>query len=372
MLQLAYGYPHRGAACECFCVAAHKAFSCNHFTQLTNFPAYGKLVCIAFHGRLAKVRQVCVGRHFSNGLTLSQINRPSEASTTPALSAATARWLVILAGVLWSSAGFFGKSDLIKDLQGGPLALWRAVFAGLILLPLVRKPFFSWKLLPMVMCFAAMTYTYLQAFKYGTAANAIWLQSTAPAWVLLVERFVFKTKVSARDYAMLGLCLAGIGIILAFELRSPENKPIATILGVISSIFYACVVLSLKRLSHEDPYWLASLNNLFTAAALACILPLPFINDYQTPQGWQWPFLMAFGAIQLGLPYAIFSRSLRALPAHEGSAIVLIEPILVPVWAYLVSGELTPPWTIAGASLIFLGLMLRLFVPERKPVDRDA
>lgn len=276
---------------------------------------------------------------------------------------------MILAGVLWSTAGFFGKSDLIKDLQGGPLALWRAVFAGLVLLPLVRKPFFSVRLLPMAFCFAAMTYTYLQAFKHGTAANAIWLQSTAPAWVLLVERFVFKAKISLRDYLMLGLCLAGIGVILAFELRDPENKPIATLLGVISGIFYACVVLSLKRLSHEDPYWLASLNNLFTAAALACILPLPIVDDYQTPHGWQWPFLAAFGAIQLGLPYAIFSRSLRALPSHEGSAIVLIEPILVPVWAYFLAGEPTKPWTIAGASLIFVGLVLRLVVPERREVE---
>jgi DME family drug/metabolite transporter len=303
---------------------------------------------------------------------LNDSKSTSIAIAPPAMSSNVARWLVILAGVLWSSAGFFGKSEIIAGLEGGPLALWRAVFAGLVLLPLVRKPYFSVKLLPMLISFAAMTYTYLQAFKHGTAANAIWLQSTAPAWVLLAERFIFKAKIAPRDYLMMGLCLAGIAVILAFELRDPENKPIATILGITSSVFYACVVLSLKRLSHEDPCWLASLNNLFTAAALFCILPLPIVDDYKTPQGWQWLFLMAFGAVQLGLPYAIFSRALRVLPSHEGSAIVLIEPVLVPVWAYLLVGETTKPWTIAGASLIFVGLMLRLFLPERtqRPKDR--
>lgn len=281
------------------------------------------------------------------------------------MSVFAARWLVILAGLLWSSAGFFGKSELLQDLQGGPLAVWRAVFAGIVLLPLVRKPYFSPRLLPMLISFAAMTYTYLQAFKHGPAANAIWLQSTAPAWVLLVERFVFKTKIAPRDYLMMALCLTGIGTILVFELLRSQTSPLATLLGITSGVFYASVVLNLKRLSHEDPYWLASLNNLFTAAVLFCILPV--IGDFKVPQGYQWPLLIAFGALQLGLPYALFSRSLRVLPSHEGSAIVLIEPILVPVWAYLTMGELTPPWTIAGASLIFAGLIMKLAIPERKP-----
>jgi drug/metabolite transporter, DME family len=299
-------------------------------------------------------------------LPLNDAKKATESPPAPAMTVVSARWLVILAGLLWSSAGFFGKSELLKDLQGGPLAVWRAVFAGIVLLPLVRKPYFSLRLLPMLICFAAMTYTYLQAFKYGPAANAIWLQSTAPAWVLLAERFIFKSKIAGRDYAMMALCLTGIGIILAFELLRSQTSSLATFLGIISGVFYASVVLNLKRLSHEDPYWLASLNNIFTAGVLFCILPI--VGDFKTPQGYQWPLIAAFGAFQLGLPYALFSRALRVLPSHEGSAIVLIEPILVPVWAYLTMGEKTPPWTIAGASLIFAGLIMKLAIPERKPV----
>lgn len=334
-----------------------------------SLPTYGKLVCIAFPGRLAKVREL--GNETLNefGSPLNQAKTPRDLPLSPTMSIAAARWLTLLAGVLWSSSGFFGKSELVAGLEGGPLAIWRAVFAGLVILPLVRKPFFSIRLLPMLFCFAAMTYSYLLAYKHGTAANAIWLQATAPAWVLLVERFVFKAKIAPREYGMMVLCLAGISVILAFELRSPENKPIATFLGLISGIFYAGVVLSLKRLSHQDPYWMASLNNLVTAGVLLCILPI--IGDYKTPSGWQWPFLVAFGALQLGLPYALFGRALRVLPSHEGAAIVLIEPILVPVWAYLVAGEITKPWTIAGATLIFVGLLVRFLFPEPQPSSRN-
>lgn len=296
---------------------------------------------------------------------LSQAPQTPESSNAAPLSIPAARWFVVLAAVLWSSAGFFAKSPLTESLQGGPIALWRAVFAGLVLLPFVRRPYFTIRLLPMLLCYAAMTYTYLQAFYLGSAANAIWLQSTAPAWVILAERLIFKSDISRRDYLMTGLCLTGIGIILFFELRQSLGDPRAIYLGVTSGVFYACVVLSLKRLSHQDPFWLASLNNLFSAGVLFVFLPL--VNDYKTPQGMQWLLVIAFGGLQMGLPYALFSRSLRVLPSHECSAIVLIEPILVPVWAFLTAREATPPWTIAGAIFIFCGLILRYAIPQAGP-----
>ncbi|MCU0880808.1 MAG: EamA family transporter, partial [Pirellulaceae bacterium] len=103
----------------------------------------------------------------------------------------TARLLVVAAALLWSTAGLFAKAPIFAGWPGPVMAFWRALFACVILLPMVRRPQWSWRLVPMAAMFAAMNYTYLTALTAGTAANAIWLQNTAPVWVLLVGVLVF-------------------------------------------------------------------------------------------------------------------------------------------------------------------------------------
>jgi len=105
-----------------------------------------------------------------------------------------ARLLVLAAAVLWSTSGVFVKAPHLKGWSGPALAFWRAAFACVVLWPLVRRPQWSWKLIPATATFAVMNYTYLTAMAKGTAANAIWLQSTAPVWVLLAGVLVFAKK----------------------------------------------------------------------------------------------------------------------------------------------------------------------------------
>src|SRR5690348_10431689 len=92
----------------------------------------------------------------------------------------TARLLVLAAATLWSTSGFFVKAPHLSGWPGPAIAFWRAVFACVVLWPLVRRPEWSWRLIPAAICFAAMNFTYLTAMAKGSAANAIWLQCTAP------------------------------------------------------------------------------------------------------------------------------------------------------------------------------------------------
>ena len=114
------------------------------------------------------------------------------------LSVGQARLLALVAALMWSTSGFFAKAPYFAGWSGPALAFWRAVFACLILWPLVRRPRWSWRLVPMTLFFAGMNYTYLTAMVTGSAANAIWLQCTAPVWVLLVGVFVFHEHAIAR------------------------------------------------------------------------------------------------------------------------------------------------------------------------------
>lgn len=213
--------------------------------------------------------------------------------------------------------------------------------------------------------FVVMNYAFLTAMAEGTAANAIWLQMTAPVWVLLLGVTVFHERAVSRDWWQLVFVAAGVGVILYYESRGAA--PRAVVWGLVSAISYSGVVLALRQLRDYDAVWLAALNHLATAVCLA-----PFaVTQAPLPSGVQWVLLACFGILQMALPYVLFARGLRAIPGHEATAIGMLEPLLVPVWVYLAWGERPAWWTMAGGGLILLGLAVR-FLEARRFTPRPA
>lgn len=276
-----------------------------------------------------------------------------------------ARLLVLAAALLWSTSGLFVKAPYFRGWPGEVLACWRALFACLVLWPLVRRPRWTWKLLPMSLVFAGMNYTYLSAMVKGSAANAIWLQCTAPVWVLLAGVFFFGEHAHRRDWLMVAFAAGGVGLILWFESHGAALD--AVLWGLVSGLFYAGVVLSLRLLRDHDPVWLAAINHLVTLFVLA---PLTIGGPY-VPGGIQWLFLAGLGIVQMGLPYVLFAHSLKQIPGHEAASIGLVEPLLVPLWVFLAWGDRPAWWTIAGGGLILIGLTIRFLGPSQ-PRERSA
>ncbi|MGD9636340.1 MAG: DMT family transporter [Pirellulales bacterium] len=286
------------------------------------------------------------------------------ASSPPSLW--RARCLVLAAAVLWSTSGFFAKAPWFVGWSGATLAFWRALFASLVLWPLVRRPEWTWKLIPMTLLFAGMNYSYLTSMSLGTAANAIWLQFTAPAWVLVLGVAIFKERAVGRDWLLVAFAAAGVALILYFESRGASRA--AVVWGLVAGICYAGVVLALRHLRAHDPAWLAAINHTVTVAVLAPLALAPWFfagsegvaaTGAHFPHGIQWPLLAAFGLVQMGLPYVLFARGLQRIPGHEATGIGLVEPILLPIWTYLAWNERPAWWTIAGGSLILTGLVIR-------------
>jgi drug/metabolite transporter, DME family len=264
-----------------------------------------------------------------------------------------ARLLVLAAAALWSTSGFFVKAPYLAGWPGPVLAFWRAAFACVVLWPLVRRPQWSWKLLPTTATFVAMNYTYLTAMAKGSAANAIWLQCTAPVWVLLIGVFVFREKAVWRDWLLVAFAAAGVAVILHYESQGESLE--AVLWGLASGVFYAGVVLSLRQLRHMESAWLVALNHLVTAVVLT---PFAF-GTAHFPSGVQWLLLAGLGIVQMGLPYVLFARGLRHIPGHEATGIALLEPLLVPVWVYLAWGDKPAWWTLVGGGFILVGLAIR-------------
>jgi drug/metabolite transporter (DMT)-like permease len=277
------------------------------------------------------------------------------------------RLFVLAAAVLWSTNGLFVKSPIFTawphEYRGVLLAMWRATFAVVALLPLIRWPGLSLRMVPMALSFFGMSICFLQSMVWTTAANAIWLQNIAPAWVCLFT-WLAGEKFDRRDLVMLGFAVVGVGTILAGELLHTDWNDTAlrgVLLGLLSGLFYASIIHFLRRLRDFDSGWLVVVNLATTALLLS---PAPAVIGVW-PYGIQWPVLAAFGALQLGLAYFCFARGVQKISGQEAAGIALLEPVLVPIWVWLRYGEIPATWTIAGGALILVGLTWR-YLPRRR------
>jgi drug/metabolite transporter (DMT)-like permease len=254
----------------------------------------------------------------------------------------------------------FARAPIFDDwpeTQRGLLfAFWRAAFAALVLLPTVRRPRFRPMLVPLAICFTLMNVTYLSAMILTTPANAIWLQSAAPWWVFLISVAVFREPVVRRDLIPLAFGMAGVGTILACEILTRPGQNLAGIAcGLASGVAYGGVVFFMGRLNAENASWLVALNHAVAAAAM-----FPLVLYYGLwPSPVQLLVLAAFGVLQMALPYLLLIRGLRSIRAQEAVSIGLIEPVLMPLWTFLIWGVAAAWWTILGGALILTGLLFR-------------
>jgi drug/metabolite transporter (DMT)-like permease len=191
-----------------------------------------------------------------------------------------------------------------------------------------------------------------------TAANAIWLQSTAPWWVFLAGVTFSREPFPSAERVPLVVGGVGLAIVLWFEGQGQDR--VGVLWGLTSGMTYAGVVLSLRALRSFETVWVVAFAHLVTAAAL-----LPYVVYLnQWPRGSQWWVLAGFGILQMGLPYVFFARGLRSVTSQEATGIGLLEPILLPIWVYLVWHEVPATSTLIGGGLILVGLALRYVIPS--------
>jgi drug/metabolite transporter (DMT)-like permease len=304
------------------------------------------------------------------------------------ISPTRARACLVLAAVLWSLGSVFMR--LLREPLGlgldtpqiSPLqiAFFRGLFGGLVMLALVRRAdiHFRPKMLGMVVAFTVMSGLYLSALGLGAAANAIFLQNTAPVWVYLFAVLILREAADRRGIQAVFLAVLGAVVIVAggWPRNSPpeqaRSEVVVLFMGVGSGVVYAMVVIFLRVLRDQSTAWLVALNLLGTAVTLGLYVlatagPTGFVAWVTAPSLEQLVVLVLFGVFQMALPYWLFTRGLRAVSSQEAAIITLIEPLLNPVWAYLITPEKdTPtPAMLLGGGLILFALIWR-YVPTRK------
>jgi drug/metabolite transporter, DME family len=303
-------------------------------------------------------------------------------------SATTARIALVLAAVLWSSGSLFMRLLQVESVFGLnepslsaiQIAFYRALFAGLALVVLLRRSHCRFRpaMGVTVLIFATMTALYVSALAHGSAANAILLQNTSPVWVCLLGLWLLGEVADRRTLSAILIGLLGAVVIVVGNWprgtdQSAADQARVLLMGIGSGITYAGVVLMLRKLRNESAVWLTILNLLGSAAMIALIVFIrsggnDFIEWLTAPSAKQLLFLAVYGVVQLAIPYLLFSWSLKTVSSNEASIITLLEPVLNPIWAYLIapSREVPTIWTWLGGTLLLAALVWR-YAPNPRP-----
>ncbi|HXV82394.1 MAG TPA: DMT family transporter [Candidatus Binatia bacterium] len=263
-----------------------------------------------------------------------------------------ARLALLVAAVLWSLAGIF-----IKLLSLPPLTIvfYRSFFASLFFAFFVRRStaaFPGLSLLVSTLAYTAAISAFVAANKITTAANAIALQYTAPMFVFVIVRFFFGEKITGAGWLSLGIGMFGITVIAAGSAGQPDAAGV--MIALLSGLLFSIYMVSLRFLKGFNPGTLTFLNNI-----VCCLILLPWVASdlsLSLREGW---IVAIMGVVQLGIPYWLFSKGVEKISIQEASLIVLIEPVLNPLWVALVVGELPSSATLIGGICIVGSLGLR-------------
>jgi drug/metabolite transporter (DMT)-like permease len=272
---------------------------------------------------------------------------------------------IIAAALLFSTGGAAIK---FCGFGGWQLAAFRALFSLttiLVLVPESRRGW-TWRTVVVGFAYAATTLLYVQANKHTTAASTIFLQSTSPLFILMLAPLLLGEHATRRDIIQMAIMGLGLGL---FFLGSDQpsvtapNPALGNLLASICAVTWAFTVIGYR--------WLAKRGASIAAAAVsgnltACLIALVMAQPLATGRPVDWVVVAMLGIFQLGIPYLFLSRAVPQVRALEVGLFLLIEPVLNPIWAWLVHGEKPGPAALAGGLLILGATAVRMVFDARK------
>ena len=266
--------------------------------------------------------------------------------------------MLVITALLWSTGGV-----LVKGIQWHPVAIvgMRSLIAAAVILIAIRKPELTWSLpqLGGAVCYAGTVILYVIANKLTTAANAVLLMYTAPIYVIIFGPWFLKEKASRRDWLAVGAVMVGI-VVFFMDKLSPEGF-LGNMLAVLSGVSFAWMTLFLRKQKRGSPVESVFLGNL-----LAAVIGLPFFLREELPEINGILMLIALGTFQLGFSYVLYTKAIQKVRAFEAVLITMLEPVLNPVWVFLLLGEVPGNWALAGGTIVMATVVLHGLAASRK------
>ena len=258
--------------------------------------------------------------------------------------------LLAITATLWSLGGL-----LIKSINTNPLAIagMRSVIASVIILLALRRPKITWSLalVGATLSYTATVILFVTANKTTTSANAILLQFTAPIYVAIFGAWLLKEKTKLVDWITVFTVMGGMAL---FFLDNLSTKGVTgNIIAAASGVTFAFFTIFMRMQKDGSPMVSVFLGNVLTG-----IIGLPFLFQ-SVPDTSGWFFLIILGVVQLGIPYIMYSKAIKHITALEAILIQIIEPILNPLWVFLVFSEVPSRWSLLGGLIVISAITIR-------------
>jgi drug/metabolite transporter (DMT)-like permease len=266
-----------------------------------------------------------------------------------------ARLEVAAAAILFSLGGAGIKACSLTSWQ---IAAFRSAVAAAMFLVLLPESRRGWTRGTWIVGtgYAATMLLFVIANKLTTSANTIFLQSTAPLYVLLLGPWLLHERNRASDLFVMVLLAAGLCLFFVGHENPWRTAPDpfrGNVLAGIAGVTWALTIMGMRRLGrerHDAPN--PAVPAVVAGNVIAVLVALPFALPVPAVRTSDAVILFGLGTVQIGLAYVFLTRALRSVPAFEAMVLLLLEPALNPVWAWLVHGERPGGWAILGGVLI--------------------
>jgi drug/metabolite transporter (DMT)-like permease len=256
---------------------------------------------------------------------------------------------IMLAAILWSTAGVF-----VKALDWSPLSILagRGLFTSIVFLLYMRRlptKITRWTLLAAGGSLATQ-FLFVTSTKLTTAANSIFLQYTAPIYVVLLGYWLLHEKPSRTDYIAMGIIFLGMFLFFGDQL-SPDGL-YGNILAVLSGVTSAIMMVSFRAQKDATPE-----DSILIASLVMAVIGIPSILK-ESHTVTNWLTVAYLGIFQIGLAFILFTKGIRHIPALEANLIGTLEPVLNPVWVFLFLGERMGRFALVGGLVVLTGVIV--------------
>ncbi|MBK7126253.1 MAG: DMT family transporter [Dehalococcoidia bacterium] len=297
--------------------------------------------------------------------------REAFASLTPHQQGLVA---VLGAAILWSSGGLFIKWVSLDALG---VTMWRSLLAGVVMWAIARPPMRPpWKTGKLTwgiaISYALTLVMFVAATKLTTAASAIFLQYTAPLYLLVTGAVFLHERATKTDFATVAVAFGGMALFFVGKLDADAMTGNA--LAAASGVTLAAMFTLLRapgcavETRPEAMVW----GNILLVVGLFAVnlgrrTSAPFTPDLSDLAG-----LVFLGVVQIGFAYLLFGYGVAHVQALEASLIGMLEPVLNPVWVFLFLGETPGWWAVLGGAIIIAAVAARTFTTERGKANANT
>src|SRR5436309_5417350 len=277
--------------------------------------------------------------------------------------------LVLGAAILWSTGGLFIKATHLSAIE---LSFGRSLLAAITIAIFTRREGFGLNRISALtsILYAALLLLFVLATKLTTAANAIFLQYTAPVYVLILEPLFYKEKFRARDFITVAACMAGMSLFFVGNLRPQDIN--GNLLALASGVCFAIFFLLLRHSKARNVNRASSA--IYGNLIVVLICGPAFLGAMQRGiDAGDYLRIAYLGVIQIGFAYLLFTLAMaRGLRSLDASIIGYIEPVLNPIWVFLFIGERPSTWAILGGGIIITSVIAHMLIATKTKAAKKS